>query len=54
MATTDQPVTITGRAAVVVSKYTSFDLSKPEATRAHEFTFLDPRNVDEAGNLDRN
>jgi hypothetical protein len=39
------PVVITGRAAVCVTKYTSFDISNPGKTKAHEFTFLDPKYV---------
>lgn len=49
----DEPVTITGRAAVCVTKYTSFDLSAPDKTPIHAFSFLDPRYVDEAGTLDK-
>lgn len=41
----DKPTEITGRAAVVVSKYTRFDLSDPSATPAHEFSFINPDYV---------
>lgn len=42
---TDQPVTITGRAAVLVSKYTAFDLSDPGSTPAHQLVYVDPTYV---------
>lgn len=42
MAAADTPVTITGRAAVLVNKYTSFDMAAPEKTRPDQFTFVSP------------
>lgn len=47
MSAHNLPVTITGRAAVAVSKYTGFDLSNPDKTEAHEFVFLNPARVND-------
>ena len=41
----DKPTEITGRAAVVVSKYSCFDLSNPAATPVHGFSFVNPDYV---------
>lgn len=47
MAAADTPVTITGRAAVLVSKHTGFEMAAPEKTAAHEFALVNPDSVKE-------
>ena len=40
-----KPVTITGSAAVLVSKYDRFDPANPIKSPAHSFSFIDPAQV---------
>lgn len=47
----DQPVFITGRAAVLVGQYTKFSLSDPAGTPAHEFVFAAEEVVTPDGKL---
>lgn len=46
------PITITGRAAVLVSKYTGFDLSDPSKTAVYQFVYVRPDYVNKDGVLD--
>lgn len=38
---------ITGKAAVLVGKYTRFDPANPTATAAHQFTLVGPESVED-------
>jgi len=53
MSAADAPVRFTGRMAVLVSKYTGFDLSNPANTPAHAFSFVRPESIEETGKLSR-
>lgn len=43
---------ITGKAAVIVGKYTNFDPANPQKTKAHEFTLIGHQNVKD-GSLEK-
>lgn len=49
----DQTITITGRAAVLVNKHTRFELSDPSKTSVDEFCFCREGVIDDNGKLTR-
>lgn len=52
MTKTDvKPVTITGRVAVLVSKYASFDLNDTGKTPVDQFAYVSPNYINKDGNL---